>query len=781
MLFATCPLQSRSSEARSKKHFEKKYSTKLQTMNVHIFGIRHHGPGSARNVLQALEATQPDIILVEGPPEGSELLHWVNHAEMKPPVALLAHAADDPKRAVFYPFTLFSPEWQAIQFGLKNKIPTEFMDMPLTHKLAIAAEKEAAAKAEEETKEAETKTENKEAPKDTPSEIRRQPIAYLAEIAGYKNAEEWWEQNFEMGSHPLEVFSVLNDAMSALREHFMEKDNLGELQREAFMRQAIRKAQAAGHRSIAVVCGAWHGPALVEMPTKKADTDLLKGLPKMKVEMTWIPWTNNRLMTRSGYGAGIESPGYYEHNWKYPDDDSSRWLTLAARVFRERQKDISAAHIIEGVKLAQSLVTLRNLQKPGLTELNEAVQTVMCMGDPEPLLLLDKDLIIGQKIGEVPSGTPRSPLQVDFEKQLKSLRLKLQEADHEITLDLRKPNDLKKSILLNRLQLLGINWGTRGHRAGKGNFKEVWRLYWQPELLIGLIEKAVYGNTILTAAQNFVKEEIQELDKLDQIVNLLNQVIPAELPEATQSLIKKMDVLAASTTDTVTLMQTVLPLVDLQKYGNVRQTDQGMIQFILRSVFYRMIVGLPISCSGINDEQAQHTGGLIREIQQAVQLLNEEDYAEDWYEVLEKILANHSTAPFIQGLVLKILYEVKRVEDEVTAQHFSVALSENNDPAVAAQWLEGFLYGAAMVLILDDKIWNILFNWVSGLEDEVFDDLLPLLRRSFADYTSVEKVKLGEKVKKGGAIVQTKTSSEALNAEHSLRVVPVLKHLMNIK
>ena len=750
-------------------------------MNVHIFGIRHHGPGSARNVLRALEATKPDIILVEGPPEGSELLEWVSHSEMKPPVALLAHAKDDPQRAVFYPFTLFSPEWQAIQYGLENKIPTEFMDMPLTHKLAIAAAKEVVELEKKKEEAAATETEQEETIKEEAVQIRRQPIAYLAEIAGYKNAEEWWEQNFEMGSHPLEVFSVLNEAMAALREHFMDKDNLEELQREAFMRQAIRKAQKAGHQSIAVVCGAWHGPALMEMPSKKADTDLLKGLPKMKVEMTWIPWTNNRLMTRSGYGAGIESPGYYEHNWKYPDDDSSRWLTLAARVFRDRQKDISAAHIIEAVKLAQSLVTLRNLQKPGLAELNEAVQTVMCMGDPMPLMLLDRDLIVGQKIGEVPSGTPRSPLQADFEKQLKSLRLKIKEADHEITLDLRKPNDLNKSILLNRLNLLGINWGTRGPQAGKGTFKEVWRLYWQPELLIALIEKAVYGNTIITAAQNFVKEQIQKIDKLDQIVGLLNRVIPAELPEATATLIKKMDVLAASTTDTLTLMQTVLPLVDLQKYGNVRKTDQEMIQFILRSVFYRMIVGLPVSCRGINEDESQKTGGLIRSIQQAVQLLNEEAYAEDWYEVLEKVLANDATAPFIQGLVLKILYEVKRVEDTETAQHFSVALSENNDPAIAAQWLEGFLAGAAMVLILDDKIWNILFNWVSGLEDEVFDDLLPLLRRSFANYTPVEKAKLGGKVKKGGGITAIKSESADLNIESSLRVVPVLKHLMNIK
>ena len=39
-------------------------------MAVHLLGIRHHGPGSARHVREALEELGPDIILIEGPPEG---------------------------------------------------------------------------------------------------------------------------------------------------------------------------------------------------------------------------------------------------------------------------------------------------------------------------------------------------------------------------------------------------------------------------------------------------------------------------------------------------------------------------------------------------------------------------------------------------------------------------------------------------------------------------------------------------------------------------------------
>ena len=37
--------------------------------DVHVLGVRHHGPGSARAVAEALDELRPDLVLVEGPPE----------------------------------------------------------------------------------------------------------------------------------------------------------------------------------------------------------------------------------------------------------------------------------------------------------------------------------------------------------------------------------------------------------------------------------------------------------------------------------------------------------------------------------------------------------------------------------------------------------------------------------------------------------------------------------------------------------------------------------------
>jgi hypothetical protein len=84
-------------------------------MGVRVFGIRHHGPGSARSLLSALEDMGPDAVLVEGPPDAGDVLSLVARPEMKPPVALLVYPPEAPQDATYYPFAEFSPEWQALR------------------------------------------------------------------------------------------------------------------------------------------------------------------------------------------------------------------------------------------------------------------------------------------------------------------------------------------------------------------------------------------------------------------------------------------------------------------------------------------------------------------------------------------------------------------------------------------------------------------------------------------------------------------------------------------
>src|SRR6266567_7219805 len=52
---------------------------------THLLGIRHHGPGSARAVAAALPEIAPDLVLVEGPPEGDAVLELAADPGMRPP------------------------------------------------------------------------------------------------------------------------------------------------------------------------------------------------------------------------------------------------------------------------------------------------------------------------------------------------------------------------------------------------------------------------------------------------------------------------------------------------------------------------------------------------------------------------------------------------------------------------------------------------------------------------------------------------------------------------
>jgi orotidine-5'-phosphate decarboxylase len=76
--------------------------------------------------------------------------------------------------------------------------------------------------------------------------------------------------------------------MTELRAHvdtlpaFSEEEKQIEDQREAHMRLAVASALGETQGAVAVVCGAWHVPALRRKVAASEDRALLKGLPKIK-------------------------------------------------------------------------------------------------------------------------------------------------------------------------------------------------------------------------------------------------------------------------------------------------------------------------------------------------------------------------------------------------------------------------------------------------------------------------------------------------------------------
>ena len=800
----------------------------MPDQTVRLFGIRHHGPGCARSLLRALEAMQPDCLLIEGPPDGESVLPFVLESGMCPPVALLVYAPDDSRRAVFYPFAEFSPEWRALRYGLGQSLPVRFMDLPIAHQFGLdkAFEDECRAK-EEALRDAEgrTKTDAAEgteapassaqAPENTATntlapeqpeggdtgdtdgnaggeasaqeDVYGDPLDWLGRAAGYGDGEAWWNHMVEERIDGLELFDAIREAMTALRAEAPrrergERETRREALREAYMRKTLRQAKKEGFQRIAVICGAWHVPALGAETPAKQDNDLLKGLPKMKVAATWTPWTYANLSSRSGYGAGVTSPAWYEHLWRSGKGDRAiGWLTHAARLFREQDMDCSSAHIIEASRLATSLAALRERPRPGLPELYEALQTPVCMGDPAPLRLIERQLIVGDKLGTIPETAPTVPLQRDLEQQQKSLRLKPEAARKVLDLDLRQANDLARSHLLHRLRLLEIGWATPGgSRNAKGTFHELWEMQWVPELPIAVIAASRWGNTIFEAATAKAVELSGEADLL-RLAELVNDILFADLPDAVGYATRMLEEKAATANDVGQLLEAIPPLAAIARYGNVRQTDAGMVARVLEGLIPRASIGLPGACTSLDDESAAAMRARIIAAHNARRLLGNEGLWESWLSALHQTaLRDGMVHELLRGMAVRLLFDEQRLPVEEAARLMSLSLSAAAAPASASAWIEGFLNQSALVLLHDDALWGVLANWLDGLNDTHFTNILPMLRRTFSGFSAPERRQLGERAKRAAGKPMQKQAETRWDAERAALPVPLLRRVLGL-
>lgn len=822
---------------------------RLDTSGLHVLGVRHHGPGSARAVRAALEEIKPDAVLIEGPPEADALTSLVG--ELEPPVALLAYLADTPKgdepRAgegwAFWPFASFSPEWEALRYAVENDVRVRFCDLPAANTLAerVAEAEERRRAAEEGARAEEDSGEpgsdgvpgntdvpeaggntgtgsgdedpgtggNTTAPEDTgtagagaaaaaretdgtgapeaadgtdggevgePERIRLDPLGVLAEAAGYDDAERWWDDVIEQrrDGEP-SPFPAIADAMAAVRaESGPETER--DARREAYMRQTLRATLKEGHERIAVVCGAWHAPALRDLADYpiKEDTALLKGLPKAKVTATWVPWTHGRLAASSGYGAGVAAPGWYHHLFTAPDLPVHRWLTDAARMLREEGLAVSSSHVIEGVRLAEGLAVLRGRPLAGLDEVAEALTAVLCEGEPTRAALVHRRMSVGERMGSVPPSTPMVPLQRDIIAIRKRLRLKAEPFDSDLDLDLRKDSQRERSVLLHRLRLLGVEWGVPRTPDGgqKGTFRESWRLRWDPDMDVALIEASRWGTTVASAATARVAD-LAEDAALPALTSLTEQCLFADLGEALPRVLSLLTDRAATDSDVTHLMEALPPLARSARYGDVRGTDSAYLSTVAEQILRRVCVGLAPAVHGLDDDAAERFVRHIDATQGAATLLGGEG-ARAWTAALAALAVRDTLPGRIAGRVNRILSDSGLVDADELRRRLGLAMSPGAEPASAAAWLEGFLQGSGLILVHDDRLLGLIDTWLLSLPEERFTAVLPLLRRTFGAFNGPERQEIGSAALRLGTAPAADRTAPARVDVDARRAAPAL-------
>jgi hypothetical protein len=727
---------------------------------LYILGIRHHGPGSARMVVRALAAIRPDAVLIEGPPDAAEVLSLAAETEVVPPVAILVYDPEVPSDASYYPFAEFSPEWQAMRWGLTNKAEVRFIDLPQSLRPGRGTEREGPS--EEEGAPPTTEA-------DPPVRHRADPLEALAHAAGFADGEAWWGRLIEErrgDDHPLDVFKAIGEAMSTAREQLgATPHDPDEPAREAHMRKSIRAAIKEGHERIAVICGAWHAPVLtaetLKLISAKADDEILKRLSKRRTAATWIPWTYDRLSYHSGYGAGVTSPGWYEHLWLNHDQISAKWLTKVARFMREEDLDGSPASVIESVRLAESLAALRGRSIAGLDELSEATLSILCHGNPLPMRVIERKLIVGNRLGEIPDHAPSVPLQRDLAAQQKSLRLKVSADDAELDLDLRKETDGLRSRLLHRLVVLGVPWGNRtaDQKRRSSTFHEVWKLQWKPEFAVAVIEAARWGNTVHDAAAACVREQATSAVELAELTRLLDHVMLADLPGAIDTLISRIQTLSAVAASITGLMDALPPLALILRYGNVRKTDAALVEPLVAGLLARICAGLLPACGSLDDDAASEMLGRLDAVSAAVTTLGRAEFTEPWRAELRR-LGDADIHGLVAGRAWRVLLDAQACDSDHAATRVALALSPGNDPGQGSAWVEGFLSGSGAVLVHDERLLAIVDRWVCSLPSATFEQVCPIARRTFSTFAKPERRMIGETLKRGVGAAQRPASDE---------------------
>jgi len=356
-----------------------------------VYGIRHHGPGSARAVHNALVRDQPDLLAIEMPTDFQAMLNRVGDPGLEPPVALVAYNPKDVREALYYPLASFSPEWVAMRWASENGVPIVAIDLPGPLMLA----KPGSAQLESSTQ--------KE------SRLQFDPLGELALLAGYTDRERWWERTFELSQNDASIFPAVTDLIQELRTAYPGATSHQCQLREMHMARMLKERQKSGAQRVSVVCGAWHAPVLAQAQltkTAKGFASAKRGLKGPRLEHTWIPWTYERLRSGGGYGAGVESPVWYQLLFDDPATAPAAYLTLMARELRRQGHGASTAGLVDAVELLDSLLTMRGRELPGIDELLEVAKGALAEGSVARLTAVRRSVESLRRAAELRSFAP---------------------------------------------------------------------------------------------------------------------------------------------------------------------------------------------------------------------------------------------------------------------------------------------------------------------------------------------------------------------------------------
>jgi hypothetical protein len=322
-------------------------------------------------------------------------------------------------------------------------------------------------------------------------------------------------------------------------------------------------------------------------------------------------------------------------------------------------------------------------------------------------------------------------------------------------------------VLLQQLALLDVPWGRALAANSRGSFKEVWLLRWQPEFAGTLIGHSPLGNSIQDAARAKLLALAEQSSNLAALSELLLRALHSELLTALPLLLQRFDHVAAGSADVRQMLDALPNIVDLARYGDVRGTDTQAVARVRAHLLERACAGLVLAASNLSDEASAQLRLALERADTAISKLTESDNA-GWVRALLQLADHQGASDLLRGRTVRMLFDRANMDIDAVGLRLSQALS----PHVASNqcaFIEGLLAGSALLLLHQKTLLALIDQWLCALSETHFVEILPLLRRAFANFTIPERQQIASGLATAGTASKntkrTKETTAELTAE----------------
>ncbi len=742
------------------------------------FPIRHHSPACSFHLKKAIEAYQPDCILVEGPANAEHLIPVLASPDTKAPLALYYFYKDSKgllskekeSYRCYYPFLDASPELTALREAAVRKIPAQFIDLPYGEILLNTVEGKGI------RAESEKQTYN-----DDYLLSRSRYLALLCEKSGMREFEELWEKYFEIegiyeptGKFVEQMFTYCY--LSRVHMPKEEMEDSGCLCRERFMAERIGEASRK-YRRLLVVTGGFHTWGLLGLLEPEADGNGFRlageALKLHKIEgkdtgVYPLAYSMEAADALNGYASGMQSPGFYQLVFEGLEEEGDvghayqeavlGQLVKAGREARRKGEGISSYDVICALSMARGLAALRGKREPGLYELRDAALSSFVKGELSlstdlPLRILDS-LNTGKQVGKLCETDVRPPLLSDFEEQCRRFGLKLlTSAEKELTLEIfTKQKHMALSRFLYQMEFLGTEFAKRKkgpdllNRKDKSRVREVWRYRFSSQVPAALIDVSVAGSTVEEAARSQLVSRGRKSAGCREAARLLVQGFLMGFLKERAGLGAHMGEVLATDGDFFSLTEGFSYLEMLYELQELYQVeDEAELAGLLLACFQKIVQLLP-SMASVKEEKRQECMECFRSLYQMTGRKHFSHYRPVLMEALGRLVRKDTIDSGLHGAALGLLYSWDRkYEAGIQETAAGYLMSSGQQRMKSAPFLRGLFYTARDYVFVKEGFLSMVDHLLGTLSAEEFLKLLPELRMAFGYFTPLETDRIAAK------------------------------------